>query len=624
MRTVIQRPALGFAAVVLSVAIIIALVSGLRRTTTQARQSRKPTSSGHSVTTPATPTATPQTRTPEAAFPIGSSQTYAMHETSVVTANTGQAVMQLAFRGPLKLTALRAHPLLIVRAEFSGSVVAGAGSDAQATDSASSEAAHHPFFLEFSEQGLLLDAKGDPAIPAFVARVWVSLGEYLQLSTDVSAKTWERRENDATGWYVAAYEMSSPRSTKKRKLRYESMPSLLSSYNLESSSSEFAMDDAGRLESFRLDERVQVDLAGGPLPSFHAATRLDLLRTAHELEASEVEGWLAALHNATSLRNLGSTSDEAAFDRERIGGRTLGDVFDQLRLARKPHVSKEEQKTIDRAFVALTALLREDPKALATVRHHIEQGGPETNTLLGALRDASTPATQKILAQMSGPDSPLGPAQRMEAARSLSRLPAPTAETVQALKALRADPDVGTQATYGLGSALYRLKGGDPVLAAEARAALVEQLEAAHTEADLSAVLTAFGNAGDAAFVDLVEKRLADPSPAVRAAAAQALRRIPGARADALLARMCGDADANVRGSVIDAIHEREPSAVLAAALAAMVLREPEPDLRASAVTILAHWLSEIPGLAPTLAQVAATDPHPDIRLLAANALGEH
>ena len=69
--------------------------------------------------------------------------------------------------------------------------------------------------------------------------------------------------------------------------------------------------------------------------------------------------------------------------------------------------------------------------------------------------------------------TPLDPFNRMEAVRSLSRVPTPSAETIQTLKDLRSDPEVWVQANYGLGSSLHKIMGTDPIQAADIRTTLV-------------------------------------------------------------------------------------------------------------------------------------------------------
>jgi len=320
------------------------------------------------------------------------------------------------------------------------------------------------------------------------------------------------------------------------------------------------------------------------------------------------------------VRQSARDEDREARDRARIGGLGLAEVLSRLALF-EAATTREDRMRAGRAFVALTALLRQDPSALVAVRANLASRGPLTDSLLAALRDASTPDTQKLLGELAGRDSPLDAEHRMEAARALSLVPSPTADTVAALASLRADPDVGAQATYGLGSALHRLAAQDPALAAQARGALTAQLAAATTGGEQAAVLTALGNAGDPTTLDAVRGYVASNDASVRAAAAQAVRRIAGGEADRMLAALCADSSASVRFNAVDAISERAASPALVAALSDLVVGEPEYQTRARAVNTLAQWLPGAPDAARGLTAVASRDPNADLRNVASGAL---
>ncbi len=193
----------------------------------------------------------------------------------------------------------------------------------------------------------------------------------------------------------------------------------------------------------------------------------------------------------------------------------------------------------------------------------------------------------------------------------------------EALKRLRSDPVVGTQASYGLGSALHRLQDQDLELAREARSALTQELASATTPGDLVRALTALGNGGDPTTLDNIRAYVTSVDPRVRAAAAQALRRIPGPDADSLIAQLCADSVDDVRLDAVDAAHERAYSPALVSAISALALRESQFQIRAKCVNILAQWLPSEPTIAATLKLVAEHDPHADLRNSAKNALSK-
>ncbi len=339
--------------------------------------------------------------------------------------------------------------------------------------------------------------------------------------------------------------------------------------------------------------------------------------------ADRLSDLLAQNAHAVPAAQIQRDESQQARDRSLIGGFDLAEALSGIAPFAKPGGSREDRTRAGRAFVALVALLREDPQALAAVRANLQKAGPLTTTLLAALRDAGSPDAQRMLVAMASVGSPLGAAQRLEASRALSLVAAPDADTVQALRGLRADSAVAAQASYGLGSALHRLDGQDPALAAEVRTDLVNQLGAAQSPVDKSLALGALGNAGDPATLDAIGAYQDSADPSVRAAVAQAVRRIPGADADQALAALCQDGTPAVRFSAVEAIGERASSPALITAVSALAVNEPDLRIRAGAVNDLARWAPGGPAADEALTTVASRDSNSDLRNVAANALAK-
>lgn len=573
--------------------------------------------------TPSRPPGPATAFTTAAFFPRGVEQDYEMHQNMRLTTSSGQVITEIEFDGPLRIAGLESSAGPLVRGEFEGSVKIAAGGNQSAPAGASlTELAHHPFFLEFAEDGSFRGARGDRAVPPMIARIWAAIGEYLQLTRQESTEHWTSRETDATGDYLAEYEQSGPNEVKKRKLRYESMRAKgFTSYAINWSQIDFQVDAEHRLQAYTMAERSRADPGEGPMPAFESASVLALKRTHVGSQQDRMSAWLAEASSAMPLQQVQRDQDQHARDQARAASTTVAAVFDRLRGFQKENPSKEERDRAGLAFAALTSMLREDPSLLGIVRKHLEAKGPDVETMLAALRDASTPDSQKLLAEMTLPSSPLGPEDRMEAARSLSRVPTPSAETVHTLTELRNDPDVGIQANYGLGSALHRVKDSDPVLASEVRNTLVDQIDGTTSNLVKTETLIAFGNGGDPETLPTIRKYVGDPSPDVRAAAAQGLRRIPGDEADRLLAGLCGDPVTDVRYQAVDAIRERPASQTLAIAVSALAIGEPDFRVRAASVRVLTDWVTVLPAVAETLKTVLARDGNPDLRNLAKNAL---
>lgn len=557
-------------------------------------------------------------------FPAGIDQRYRIDYQTKVGTTSGQALTGFSAAGSLSLVGLLDSPARLVRGEFTGtmSTVAQAGAPGPEPE-ALAAAARRPFALEFGRDGRFLGARVEPGVPSFVARLWTALGEYLQILRAGDGERWQTEESDAAGHYLAGYERHGAESLNKRKLQYTATAKA-TSYEVQASSAEIGLDDDGRLVSFGLAETLRARAGRGahnPLPDFESETTLDLTRTAVGSAADRLADLLAQNARAVPAAQIQRSEGQQARDRSLIGGFDLAEALSDIAPFSKAGGSREERTRAGRAFVALVALLREDPQALAAVRANLQKAGPLTTTLLAALRDAGSADAQRMLVEMASVGSPLAAAQRLEASRALSLVAAPDADTVQALRGLRADVDVAAQASYGLGSALHRLDGQDPALAAEVRADLVTQLGAAQSPADKTLALGALGNAGDPATLDAIGAYEDSADPSVRAAVAQAVRRIPGSDADETLATLCQDGTTAVRFSAVQAIGERASSPALITAVSALAVNEPDLRVRAGAVNDLARWAPGAPAADEALTTVASRDPNADLRNVAANAL---
>jgi HEAT repeat protein len=557
-------------------------------------------------------------------FHLGVEQTYDLsYENRVVTA-TEQQVSAFSLSGPIKILALSEQPNPVIRFEFAGNLVLATGAGA-VTDGAAAmeEAARRPFIVELTSNGMLSRARFEPGVPAFVGRLWTALGEYLQVPRHSLQDEWQSQESDASGRYLADYNWKTPGVLLKWKRRYTSLTSQpMKSYDVLSSENRFEFDDSKCLREVAVNERTKAELGDSAMPSFLSEVKIAMRATGAPKLVAQLDDLLAQAEQLGPLVDRQREEDRKARDMAMIGGLTLGQAFVRLDALNRPGASKDELKRAERAYVSLTAMLRRDPSALAAVKERLLKEGPLTETLLAALRDSSSPESQRLLVEMTKQGSPLGTERRMEAARALSMVAEPTSDTVVALKEMRTDAILGTQGSYGLGSALHRLQAQDPELAGDVRSLLTEQLVAATTPGEKAVALTALGNAGDPETLDAIRPFTSDTDPDVRASAVQALRRIPGADVDQMIARFTTDESQAVRHSAVDVVSERNASPVLAAAVAKLALSEEDYQTRAKCVNVLAQWLPSDPSIAASLRYVAENDKNADLRKVAQNALG--
>jgi HEAT repeat protein len=240
--------------------------------------------------------------------------------------------------------------------------------------------------------------------------------------------------------------------------------------------------------------------------------------------------------------------------------------------------------------------------------------------LIAALRDSGSGQAQATLRDLAV-DGALERVHRGLVMQALSHVEAPAPETLALLERLQTDPQVGVQATYGVGSNIHRLEQTNPALAEEATRVLTTRLASSRDDRERAIVLTALGNAGRGEAIAAIEPLTSSPQPAVRVAAAQSLRRIPGDRADFLLASLAKDGDGDVRFSAIDAISERGASAALIEAVAGMALSDSVFRARLRAIETAIRWVSTHQELRSTLETVASNDESADLRRIARQGL---
>lgn len=558
-----------------------------------------------------------------ALFPRGIEQTYDIDEMTDVATSNGQPLAGLELHGQLRLTALEVGARVRLRGEFTGTVQLKVGSELE-EDPAATRGALQPFLLDYASDGTFSAAHGAPDTPQVIARTWTALGENLQVLRAGSSMHWERLERDNVGVYTAAYDQRSPSELVKQKLAYKPLAQgFFEAYEVLRSKALFTLDKRGALEAFTLDEATQAHSSeGAPLPTMHGTVDVALHRT--DSREVDLEPLLAQTERTQPLDAVQQQMQTRALDEARSAGFTIAQAISSVAALNDLDGSREAHERAGRAYVALIALLRRYPEALRTVRDHLMQQGPLSNIMLGALADASTPETQALLADLaSEKKSPFPVALRIEAARDMSRIQTPTPATIEALKSMRSDSAFGVQGTYGLGSALRRLNQIDPGLADNVRDTLSTQLSEAKTDGERSAVLKALGNAGDTSFVETIRGYAISRDDDVRAAAAQAVRRIPGEEVEPLLVQACADSALNVRASAVDAISERAASPTLAGALAGIAVGDNSFNVRAQALNVLVKWLPDRPEISDSLALVAKNDENSDLRRIAQSALDE-
>jgi len=232
---------------------------------------------------------------------------------------------------------------------------------------------------------------------------------------------------------------------------------------------------------------------------------------------------------------------------------------------------------------------------------------------VAALGSAGTPAAQRALRAVLT-DGELPSEAREHGAMVLGMTETPDPASLSALGAAIDDGDaaLGRTAELALGNAARRATDDDA--AAAARKRLAERFAAAATPGDRALALKALGNAGGDGMMPALRAALASPDEEVRAAAVGSLRFVPGADADALIAEVLArDPSPWVRSEAVRAAGFRAPAALWPALVGALQ-GDAEVEVRLSVVHLIGDRFAQLADAVPQLRWTAAHDSDATVR----------
>jgi HEAT repeat protein len=453
-----------------------------------------------------------------------------------------------------------------------------------------------PLFVEFDEHGRALHAYVTPGLEPIALGILRDVVTSLQFTTPQEpALRWRALEFDPAGEYSAEYLARSDGQFSRQKTGYAR---LAGAHGLSAAGSaprpvirsyraEFALDDWGRVTRSTSAAEVATPLMGDA-PEFLGTTRIEL-------------GFVSRVHRTGELpRRPGTlmerslTLEPADFklsgqnaDRSTVGGSSFEQILSEL-----DGLKPDDYQAASGVQHRLGALFRLDPaaipKALAALNPRNAQA------ILGALGDAATPEAQKALASVAA-DSRRSVGERQSAVDAMFSLDQPLPEARKALTTLLndADPELKKNASYMLGIMSRRISESEPGEAKALVGRFTTDLASAPNSQERMRALGALGNSGSPDALQEISKSLTSNDPAVRGASASALRFVPGAEADALVAKtITSDPDAGVRRAALMAASYRayEP---IASALESAAKVERDPGVRVATVATLATLAKE-------------------------------
>jgi HEAT repeat protein len=485
-----------------------------------------------------------------------------------------------------------------------------------------------PFFVSKDPLGAVIQARLASNVPLPAQTLLKSIAAYSQIVTsDKGQSSWQSVEVDTTGRYQASYRKLSESAIEKQKLAYSEILGAATgalvqgqSNRVESSKATIQLDSAGRLQSLELHEVLLG--SGGAMPDLTSVTQLSLKRKQLDqarIDLSNAARDFAAFVPGQLFERKRSGVREPELDRARVGGQTFPQLMGKLRSLGAASESNRTERA--RAFVALSALFRQDPAAAELALRAIRRG-TEADYLVEALGNASSPEAQAALHQLIE-DRSTSPELRSRAVATLGNSSPATEDTVTLLASLSKQPDVGPTAKLALGATVYNLQGSNPALAERGTKELLGMLERDAGRGSVHNDLRALGNAGSTLALPAVSQALASSDPQVRLSAVYGLRRMPGAEVDALLSdASLSDESSVVRRAALSSMRGRPASETLMSALVQSVKLETNYDARLQAINALADWARTQPPAAAALAWAAQNDEDERLRAIAQLAMG--
>lgn len=539
---------------------------------------------------------------------------------NVSLSRAGAIFLSVKLSGKLELACLREDENeSVYRAQWDGTVAVVRDAEADPGVSAMlQDGLKDAFFVEYRAGGQIKNLRFKPGTPRLDQTLVRSMFTATQIVAGEPGSTlWQNDEVDENGTYVSQYSRQPSGALSKRKLRYRKSHGEKVRLRIVQSDALFGFDGEGHIAT--LDDAESVGSSSDlPIPETESALTLHLKLTSATTGQVSPD-WLRELA-ASEVMPLEEPGTKSSVQAELDGARAGKMSVEQAMIALLEAVKGKKEKEGE-AYNALMAHVRLSPALVDTLLDHINQGGPLKTYLISALRDAGSPEAQAALRGLVKAPG-LTPEDRLQVVRGLSRVDNPTAETVSTLKSLLNDSALGEQAEYGLGGNVYRLSQTNPELAATTLATLEERLQDGKSNTDKQRALLALGNAGAASSLPAIQAQLSSPIEMIQVAATDALRRIPGASSDVLLAKQLREAAlVSVRIAAAEAMRYREPTPAIVTALADATRLDPEVGVRKAALDIAAYFADRSSVLRQAIVSCATADADPAMRARAQNYL---
>jgi len=483
-------------------------------------------------------------------------------------------------------------------------------------------------------------AKGTSAFPESIMRY---LGAVFQLRAATGHRGIEATERDGTGVYHASYDSNAEGSAFVRtKLSYDPLPVAgkglaakgpTLTTGIKSSKATLTVS-VGSLESIELEESL-----GSPVSSSASMSSSTSLKAKLERSSATVTvvPWDTLVRESIITqpgRMVAKPGDASQFDDLRIGSYTfekaLGEITGHAKLIATrqtidakskgiaflvdPSFEKKELTSEERAFTAMTALLRRDAANVDRAVQTINKRDVAAAQLMDALSSAGTPVAQQALCNIT--ENPkLDSALRQRSAIALGRVTNAAPVTVSTFTRLLHVKGFETAACYGLGTASRHLRESGDFVAADAIVdALVKELQETKSDDWKVIVLRGIANSGNGKAFETVEPLLKESAAQIREAAVESIRLMQEPRVDTVLQSvLANETDDSVRVAALDACAMRPMTPALLQTVTSTGLTGKSTRIRQRAIQVLASWAPENPEARTALKSITAMETNPNL-----------
>jgi HEAT repeat protein len=474
-----------------------------------------------------------------------------------------------------------------------------------------------PFFVDYDVRGRALRLHLTPGLDRTVQGILRELVATAQLSTpELAADRWTAVESDTMGDYKADYQALG----STRVLRHKSGYVRIGARHDEGSqprpqilayAAEFELDDWGRAKALRCTSRMRT-AAGDTGIVFDSRAELTLAMVSRSRDTGGLPLSAAELVVTPLVNDGQDAQDTASRDRQLVAGTNVKALLSDLR------ETKDDGQTASRVRHRLSLLFRFDEHTIASALAVLDDSNAAT--ILGGLGAAGTPQAQKALRDVLR-DARFSQVQREAAVDGTFALEQPSPETAAAIEALTrsSDPALKQSASLALGVATARMAEADPAAADGVVERVSREYSSATSSEDRIRLVGSLGNTRSGDALPALTNAMASDEPAVRTAAAAALRFVPDPAADVLLAKaMTSDPEPSVRSAALMAAGYRAYDPLAEAFQ--IVAKDSDPNLRGALVATLAQMATHDGQALLLLEWLAANDPSNEVR---AKAQGE-